>query len=297
MVTSQLPYLRIDDPVPVKEQRPYGIFSVAPPSMPSDPHWRMGVEYRPLCGAGSTTFDYCVTGSAAPAKTETSDRDLRGAQPFTVYAEIDCSPVGDWWDVGQRTVRRLLEENESFQVERAIWTGQAGGIEVVYPHIVANTVVSNTTEAKVVTLQTAATTVTGSAGVGVSPARGIGLLEAAGYGCYRGTGVIYAPVVAVPSLVNQGMLYRDGARLRTINGSYVVSGGGFTNVGPDGAAAPGGTAWLYFTGQPFIFRGSEVRIFAREESLDRSVNTLKAIAERTYLFGWDCCHYAVLINI
>ena len=297
MVVSQQPYLRIDDPVPTKTPRPYGIFSVAPPITPSDPHWMLGVEYQPLCGGAGTTIDFCVTGAAPPAKAETSDRDLRGAQPFTVYAEVDCSPVGDWWEVGQRVARRLLEENEEFQVERSIWTGQAAGVEVVYPHIAAAAVVTNTSEVRTVTLQTAATVVTGSAGVGVSPARGLGLIEQAGYGCYRGIGVVYAPVLAIPSLQNQGMLYRDGDRLRTLNGSYVVSGTGFTNIGPDGSAAPGGTAWLYFTGQPFIFRAGQVRTFSREESLDRSVNTYKAIAERTYLFGWDCCHYAVLINI
>ncbi len=296
MVVAQLPYLRITDPVPTKEQRPYGLFSVAPPQSPADTHWMLGVEYQPLCGGAGSTFDFCVTGAAPPVKAETSDRDLRGAQPFTVYAEVDCAPVGDFWERGSAIVERLLTENEQYQVERAVWTGQAGGQEIVYPHLAANTVITNVNEVKVVTLQTAATIVTGSAGIGVSPARGIGLLEAAGYGCYRGTGVIYAPVLAVPSLVNQGMIYRDGARLRTINGSYVVSGGGFANTGPDGSAAPAGTAWLYFTGQPFIYRGS-VRSFMAEQSLDRSTNMYKAIAERTYLFGWDCCHYAVLINV
>jgi hypothetical protein len=93
------------------------------------------------------------------------------------------------------------------------------------------------------------------------------------------------------------MVWRDGPRLRTINGSYVVSGGGFPNTGPDGTAAPAGTAWLYFTGQPFIYRSRDVRTFMREESFDRSTNLLKVIAERTYLVGWDCCHYAVLINV
>lgn len=296
MVTSRLPYLRVEDPVPSKEPKPYGLFSVAQPTTPPDPHWMLGIEWQSICGGGNTTFDFCVTGAAPPAKAETLDRTLRGAQPFTVYEEIDCAPVGDFWERSLQLVQRALDENEQFLVEQAVWTGTAGGQAIVFPHLAANAVVTNANEVSVVTLQTAATIVTGAAGVGVSPARGLGLLEAAGYGCYRGAGVIYAPVVAVPSLVNQGMLYRDGARLRTVNGSYVISGSGFSNTGPDGSAAPGGTAWLYFTGQPFLYRGA-ARTFMREESLDRSTNLLKAIAERTYLFGWDCCHYAVLINV
>jgi len=297
VVTSQLPYLRIDDPVPTKEPKPFGLFSVVTPTTPSDTHWMLGVEYQSLCGGGNTTFDFCVTGSAPPAKAETLDRTLRGAQSFTVYEEIDCAPIGDFWDRGLELARRALDENEQYLVEAAIWSGTAAGQTLVYPHLAANAVVQNTSEPlSQVTLQTAAVVVTGSAGIGVSPARGLGLLEAGGYGCYRGAGVIYAPVLAVPSLVNQGMLYHDGETLRTINGSYVISGSGFPNTGPDGSAAPAGTAWLYFTGRPFIYRGV-VKSFMREESLDRNTNTLKAIAERTYLFGWDCCHYAVLINV
>jgi len=296
MVTQSLPYLRVDTPV-TKEPKPYGLFSVAPPSTPTDTHFLLGVEYQPLCGGGGTTFDFCVTGAAPPAKTETGDRDLRGAQPFTVFAEIDCASVGDFWERSSGLVQQLLADNEQYEVEKAFWTGNAGGQQIAYPHIAANAVVLNTNEVKSVTLQTAATIVTGSAGIGVTPARGIGLLEQSGYGCYRGTGIVHVPVIALPSLVNQGMVYRDGPRLRTMSGSYVVVGSGYQNTGPDGTAAPAGTAWLYFTGQPFVFRAGSVRSFMREQSFDRSTNTLKAIAERTYVAGWDCCHYAVLINV
>ena len=33
------------------------------------------------------------------------------------------------------------------------------------------------------------------------------------------------------------------------------------------------------------------------EALDRAENTMRLLAERTALAAWDCCHFAVLINL
>src|SRR6185437_15185886 len=294
MVLSNLPRQYVDDPID-RQTKPYGLFDVIPPTTPPGSHWLAGVEYQPLCGGGGTTIDFCVTGSAPASKVETGDRTMRGAQPFTVYAEIDCSPQADVWDTQIARVTRMLMENEQFIAEKALWDGRAANLDIVYPHLAANTAVVDTRNAFAVTLQTAAVQVSGSNPA--APARALGLLEQAGYQCYTaGMGLIHAQLIAIPSLVNQGMLYRDGSQLRTINGSTIVAGAGYQNTGPDGTAAPPNTAWLYFTGQMFIYRGA-IRTFQREESLDRNVNTLKAIAERTYVMGWDCCHFAVLVSI
>jgi hypothetical protein len=53
---------------------------------------------------------------------------------------------------------------------------------------------------------------------------------------------------------------------------------------------------MYATGAVFYFRG-DVMVNPRAESLDRSVNTVKMIAERTYVLGWDCCHFAVQTSL
>ena len=294
MVLSNMPRQYVDDPIS-RTPKPFGLFSVTPPTTPAGSHWLAGVEYQPLCGGAGTTFGFCVTGSAAPAKAETGDRSMRGAQPFTVYAEIDCSPVGDVWDTQAVRVQLMLQENEQTVVEKALWDGKAAAQDIVYPHLAANAAIVDTRNVFPVTLQTAAVQVSGSNPA--APARALGLLEQSGYQCYTGgTGIIHAPLIAVPSLVNQGMLYRDGQQLKTINGSTVVAGAGYQNTGPDGSAAPPNTAWLYFTGQMFIYRGP-ITTFQREQSFERTTNTLKMIAERTYVMGWDCCHYAVLVSI
>jgi hypothetical protein len=261
-----------------------------------DPHWQAGIEWQSLCGDAATALDYCVTGAPLPAqKVDTGGLEMRGANPFTVYAEIDCSPVGTNWDRGMADARRLLEMTEAHAVESAFWTGTAAGVlDTVYPHLAADSEVSDSSSVFPVVLQTAATIVTGS--TGVTSALGMGALEDAATDCYHGVVTIHVPMIAVASLMHRGIIQRDGARLRTIAGNTVIVGAGYANTSPTGAAAGIGQAWLYATGQVFGYR-SAVKTFMREQSLERSTNTLKAIAERTYVLGFECCHHAVLINI
>jgi hypothetical protein len=82
--------------------------------------------------------------------------------------------------------------------------------------------------------------------------------------------------------------------MTTKNGNKVAIGGGYPGSGPDGAPRAANTTWLYATGNVFGYR-SNVRVRAPQgaESIDRSNNTIKMIAERTYVLGWDCCHFAV----
>ena len=57
-----------------------------------------------------------------------------------------------------------------------------------------------------------------------------------------------------------------------------------------------GVTWMYATGSMFVYRGRPV-ILPIRDSQDRTDNTVRAIAERTYVLGWDCCHYAVPVSI
>ena len=45
----------------------------------------------------------------------------------------------------------------------------------------------------------------------------------------------------------------------------------------------------------FAYR-TNPRVFSRETTLDRTVNTVEAIAERTYLLGFDCCLFGIAVN-
>jgi hypothetical protein len=84
--------------------------------------------------------------------------------------------------------------------------------------------------------------------------------------------------------------------LRTLAGNLVVPGVGYTGSSPAGAAPAEGTTWIYATGAVFGFRSG---VYVREfpGTFDRAENTVRMIASRTYLFGFECCHLAALTTL
>lgn len=273
----------------------FGLLSVVNMPPAADAHWQNGITFEATCPIGGTTYDECiaVTGIGAPppsaTKTNNVDKVFRGATPFTVYAEFDCAPVGNA-DAVERT-RDALARVEPWQVERAFWTGVAGDQEVVWPHLAAD---GDQLDPQGTVLQTNAVVVTGS-GATLSVTEGLGLLEGALADCYGGIGIIHVPQRALPALDGYGLIRQNGSVLRTLNGNRVAVGAGYPGTSPSGAAPAAGTSWLYATGSVVAYRG-DIKTFRPNQSIDRSVNTIMMIAERTYVLAWDCCHFAVLVD-
>lgn len=283
-------------------QLPHGLLSTLAGVIrtPSDDHWKGGVTYETLCGAGGSTYDECLvvsgTGSGEvvepaepPAKSATASLLTRGATPFTVFAEVDCSTPG-FWDRAERSVRDALAQSEEYQVERAFWTGVAGGGGVVYPHLAADTEYEDAYGAL---LQTAVSNIGEAAELDVVEA--LGRVEGELAECYNGVGVIHIPRTLAPAFAAENLIIPSGPGYVTHNGNIVVFGAGYTGSFPDGSTNPN-AMFIYATGAMFIYR-SDVRVFTRRESLDRGTNTLKMIAERTYVVGWDCCHIGVKVTL
>ncbi len=277
--------------------RPFGLLSALATEIRSgDAHWRNGITYESLCPEAGTTYDDCFavsgTGAAAPApgtKSPTFEHEYRGATPFTVYAEVDCS-APDFWNDSQGMIERALSRVEEDAVEAAVWTGVAGGNPVVWPHLAADEVV---TDRSGITLQTAAVTVSG--GAIFSVVEGIGRLEGALGDCHRGVGVIHVPAELGAALADANLLVREGPRYRTPNGNVVVLGQGYPGTSPAGTL-PGDSRWVYATGIPIIYR-SDIYVTPPVSTLDRSSNSVTPIAERTFVVGWECCHVGVQIAL
>lgn len=276
----------VDPPAPAG--LPYGLWDAAQHPAPASPHWQQGVTWTERCPTGATTYDEClsVTGTGAPpapaAKTDNVGQTDRGATPFTVYAEFDCSPVGlrDAETVASNALARVEQQ----QVEAAFWTGTAGGQPVVFPHLAAD---SEVLDAQEMVLQTAASVCV----TGADAAHGLGALEQCLADCYAGQGVLHVPRRALATLAAWGLVHDRDGRLMTTAGNLVAVGSGYTGSGPDGADPAAGTAWIYATGAVFGYR-SEVQVRSVRDSLDRAENTLRMIAERTYVLGFECCHLA-----
>lgn len=276
----------------------YGLMSAVNMPDTGDAHWMNGITYQSRClTSADTWYDPCiaVTGTGppppAPAKAaNTGGLVTRGATPFTVFAEFDCSPVG--LPDAQKIANDALAQSAPFEVEYAFWTGKAGSTpqSVVWPHLQSN---AQQLDSDGIILQTAATVVSGaSASVRV----GLGLLEEAIGTCSNGLGVIHVQRKVLATLFYLQLVEARAGKLYTKSGNLVAAGAGYPGTGPAGQAITPTTSWMYATG-PIDMRSSAVTYFNPTQSFDRTTNTMKMIAERTYLLDWDCCHAAVLADI
>ena len=295
MTMYQPTYVR----APLVTPRPYGLLSVV--QTPLDDidkiHWQMGVEFQAdPCDAAETTLDPCPSAGSGYPKPATADGlPARGAQSFTVYASLPCSPVGGYWDEAKARITAHLTNGEARAVEETFWTGTISSpvTGVVYPHLAADAEVESDGLSPVL-LQTAATVlVTGV----VDVVEGIGLLEAALGSCFGGVGVIHAPLATLTHMAANHIVTTRGGKAYTPSDTPVAFGAGYPGTSPAGATPDTGNVWLYATG-PVMMRRSEINIRAdQKQSLDRNVNTLTMIAERTYNLSWDCCHFAVQVSL
>jgi hypothetical protein len=262
----------------------------------TSPNWRNGITYQVSCGNVNSTTDFCVvsgTGGPNPTKAATATVNWRGATPFTLYGEIDCSPVG-FWDQAEKLTADQFAIIESREVEDVFVSGVVGSIAgLQMPHLAANSIVVDPVDT-MITLQTAATTVTGGV---LSPAGALGVIEESLGRCYTGVGVIYVGVKTFDRLIADLLIFRENGRYKTALGNWVVPMRGATMTSPAGVAPGTNVEWMYATGALFGYRGDIRQVAGLTQSFDRNVNTLKMIVERTYVLGWDCCHLAVQVFI
>lgn len=271
----------------------YGLLSAS--SLPSDGIDRIGhgIDFTPdSCAEASTTTSPCPSpGTITKAPTVTGIGTY-GAEAFTVYAEIQCGPVGLQDGELRARTAALLTNGEGRAIENTFWTGAAGAA-TIRPHLAEDTAVIDT---RGLTIQTAATVVTGAS---MNVIRAIGLLEGMLADCYGGEGVIHVPRMALAHLDAAQLVHKDGQRLRTIGGNIIAAYASNNRQGPAGTnpAAPN-DVWFYATGAVDIRRSDIMWIGAEVAAgLNRSENMNVLIAERTYVINWACCHYAQQVTL
>jgi hypothetical protein len=92
------------------------------------------------------------------------------------------------------------------------------------------------------------------------------------------------------------LLTSSGGQLRTQLGTPVAAGGGYPGTGPTGQVPAVSTSWVYVAPALFGYRGDPFDSSARPGDLfDRSLNNLYAVAERSYLLGFDPCGVAAAL--
>lgn len=241
----------------------YGLFSVLGFRTTGDPHWQNGIRWEtmgcdPASGIGDPDCDTPISKAFLPG-----DGPLGEATPFTVYASYECSPTGHPVDYAQQRATERLQSNEEARAEQAFWTGDLGNTGFATG---AENVGAGTLRRSIARLEQWLATHYGSQGV-LHMTREAALL---GYSLYA--------------------LTVKGSTLTTALGTPVVAGAGYPGTGPSGQA-PGADASYLFATPGLVGYRSE--IFAGADpvgaGLDRAHNDLRAVAERTYVLGYDPC--------
>lgn len=237
---------------------PFGLNSIISWRPATADRWESGVDFEttncsPLNGRNAD----CVTPLGLP-KVVDFQPGLGEATPFIVYGGYECNPIGNSLEYAQEQATAHLLAREEAGAERALWLGELGSIP--------NFVGANGFPAPV------------SAGTHDTAVAALAAVE---YGIgeeYGSLGVIHLSRRTATLLAKY--LESRGGRLYTrALGTPVVAGAGYPDV-PD------------IIGTPAMF-GYRSEIFTNSaipgDLLDRSLNILYGVAERTYLIGFDPC--------
>lgn len=268
----------------------YGLLSAAKPVEDADVHWRLGVRSEPEpCGPAGVYIDSCpVTGGGVVKAATDLGEECRASTPFTVYSLPVCAPVGEY-AMAERTATGALTNGEARAVEREFESGEFG----TTPHLAENTQVIG--EDGCIEQTAASTPVTGVGAVDLVHA--IAHLESSLAECYGNEGVIHVPPAAIARGAWFNLFTQDGPRLRSPMGHLVAAGSGYRGLAPDGSAAPHDQPWLYATGAVFVYRSGITVTSTPAQALDRAKNDMYLVAERTYVLGWECCHFAIQADL
>jgi hypothetical protein len=186
-------------PPPVVE-RPFGLFSVAPPTEPGDSGWQLGIQWRrsPGCARAATTLDPCVSGTSVGPKVPTGCPDLKAFKPFTVYLYLQRAGIPV--DVVRAEVEEAFDAAEERGVESFVWNSEFDALAV-------------------------------DVGSFTDPAVALGVAERELRNRYNGTGVIHTDSLGATLVADR--LRVEGSQLLTMLGTPVVVGAGYVGATPD----------------------------------------------------------------
>jgi hypothetical protein len=258
---------------------PYGLFSTF--TFRSGDRFEGGVQWeRQICDpAGGIGAPSCPPDPPTIGLPKSLDRNGQGsgeATPFIVYGHFTCSPTGYSLSDAQDKANEHLLTREQQRAERAFWTGDLGNTPFLANPDTDETAVLN-------------------GGVAVSLRQALSMLENYIAVEYGSLGVIHMTRGTAELAAGANLIEASGGRLLTKVGTPVAAGAGYPGTGPAGGNPVVGKPWAYVTPAVFGYR-SEVFTSSNTpgDLFDRRTNELMAIAERSYLLGFDDCGVAAV---
>lgn len=246
----------------------YGLFSVVQPRNAeltldgADEHWRLGVTWQTQnCHVMYSTQGACIDPDGIIYTNPLNVDDycqVMQFDPFTVFTYNNDAVPG-----------RTLEEHRQDTIDRFL----AGEQAIVEEQVISN--IANWSGLSNVDLSAYPLEIA------------LGYLEQE---CARRSGnggVIYMTRQAATLLWNN--LRIEGGKLVTTVGTPVVAYG----AKQPGSLSFPGSSTMYATGTPVMYRGD---IDTREWAIDKSINRGSWIAQRDYVYGWDCFAISAIVN-
>lgn len=265
MVTAGIP-LAIDGPLP--SAPPYGLVPTVQVVPDADVHWGEGVSVWPYPTGLPRAWNPC---EASPKGDQAQDpwTDV-GAFPIILPFSCTNRALPPWEELRRRLLAAYAAR-ESYGLEVELVAQDAAAAMPSNPHLGDVTMID-------------------VSGAAVSPFEALALLENA-IAATGEQGVIHAE----PGLVSAwsaDKLTVTAGKLRTFNGTLVVSGSGYVGATPAGEAALGDAqSWAFATGPVQIRRAEPfLNPDTLGQALDRESNDVVAVAERYYAITWDPEH-------
>lgn len=266
-----IPRVTVEAP-PVAPLR-YGLFRAAWQTIEAEPHVRAGgVQFQPdTCGVARLYTAECpITGQ--DVKTLTDTPTTMTADPFGVYAAVDCSPVGFTAEEHrQRAINKLIT-TEQTAVESALWNG--GGVGATPALTLAGATVATT-------------------GALTSFEARLSAMIAEFEAAYGRQGTIHVNTRALGNAATQHLVERPSVPpevpqiLVTPNGHRWSFGAGYGVTGPANVAPAAGSVWAFMT-PPVTIWQSPIMIVDPNMTMDRTTNQRYALAERDYTVAYEC---------
>lgn len=247
-MTTTMPPVEITASTP--GDYPFGVFSVAPTTPPAGSQWTAGVWWRTTAGQQvGVTYAPCQVDDEVPVTLDANvDCAIGTARAFTVYARSDEAVGGGDLPAKFARAREVLQGGEQYAVEAALWA-----------------------------LMMDATP--SAAGDAASYAEAVAMAEGRLSQVYGGPATLHASRY-VAGMLGGTILHADGARLRTVLNAHLIAGGGYSPA----PTATDPAASVIATGPVIVMRGEVMDL---GQHIDRDVNNISAVVERTYVVGWD----------
>jgi hypothetical protein len=208
----------------------------------------------------------------APVTKEFSAPEWIDGFRFAVYGGLVCKSFGFTLADGEAALRQAFANREHLGIEHAFmnlrFTGTEGG--------------------------SAATDLT-PAGGAVDVAVGVAMLEQDAAANYAGVPTLHMGRDLSALLWSCQLMVQNGQAYYTKQGSKVAAGGGYgsPSVGPTGADAAAGEAWIYGSGEVSLARSD----ILTAQDINRDTNEEFVLAERAYVASVDCYLSAVRVKI